>query len=353
MKGELSGTIKVAFIYMTTVVGAGFASGQEILQFFSGYRQGGAYGILLAGVLFALIGSIVLDKVYMERIRNYNEFILPALGFFWSRILEVITTLFVLCLFSIMLTGAGSVVAERFGIQLRYGMLMMALICLLILMADIKGVAVLNALAAPILIAGISAVGIYIIAFRDVFVFRGFGESLRMLTQNWFASSLTYVGYNSIMSVMILCSLLPYLKTRRVGIAGGILGGGLLCGIALIMNAAILIASPEIPGELPVMSIVWKYSSAVGGMYTFVLWLAMLVSAVTSGYCFIERAGGRIRVGKKLLAAFLCALSILMSGFGFSGLISAIYPLFGYVGIFMFFLILLQGILKMLRTNNR
>jgi len=57
---------------------AGFASGQEIMQFFSSYYEGGFYGIVLAGVLFALIGYIVLVKVYSERIRNYEEFLFPA-----------------------------------------------------------------------------------------------------------------------------------------------------------------------------------------------------------------------------------------------------------------------------------
>jgi uncharacterized membrane protein YkvI len=44
--------LKVAFAYIGTVVGAGFASGQEILQFFSYFGYWGLVGLLLAAGLF-------------------------------------------------------------------------------------------------------------------------------------------------------------------------------------------------------------------------------------------------------------------------------------------------------------
>jgi len=37
---DVKNILKVASIYMATVIGAGFASGQEIMQFFSSYYEG-------------------------------------------------------------------------------------------------------------------------------------------------------------------------------------------------------------------------------------------------------------------------------------------------------------------------
>ena len=42
---------------MATIICAGFASGQEIMQF-TGYYEGGFYGIVLAGILFSIIGML-------------------------------------------------------------------------------------------------------------------------------------------------------------------------------------------------------------------------------------------------------------------------------------------------------
>ena len=70
---EAKNIFKVAIIYIATIVGAGFAS-EGSVQFFTSYYRGGFYGILLTGVLFAFIGYTVLNKVYLERIQNYEEF---------------------------------------------------------------------------------------------------------------------------------------------------------------------------------------------------------------------------------------------------------------------------------------
>lgn len=107
MSKELKNIIKVACIYATSIIGAGFASGQEIMQFFSIYKAGGFYGILLAGALFAAIGCTVLERVYCERIRNYEEFLFPTFGWLIGWLIEAAVTLFMFCLFCIMIAGSG------------------------------------------------------------------------------------------------------------------------------------------------------------------------------------------------------------------------------------------------------
>ncbi len=70
----------------------------------------------------------------------------------------------------------------------------------------------------------------------------------------------------------------------------------------------------------------------------------MYTSAVTSGYCLTERISTKIKISYKLVAAVLCAVAIPMSSLGFSSLIAALYPVFGYLGLFLLFLILFQFI---------
>ena len=50
------------FIYIGTVIGAGFASGREIIEFFGVYGVKGIFGMIISGVLFSLAGSLLLIK---------------------------------------------------------------------------------------------------------------------------------------------------------------------------------------------------------------------------------------------------------------------------------------------------
>jgi len=48
--------LKLAALYTAIIMGAGFASGQELLQYFVGYGTSGIWGLIAAGVLFSVTG---------------------------------------------------------------------------------------------------------------------------------------------------------------------------------------------------------------------------------------------------------------------------------------------------------
>ena len=344
MSREIKNIFKVSSIYMATIIGAGFASGQEIVQFFSNYYQGGFYGIILAGLLFSVIGYVVLDQVYRERIQSYEELLFPAVGWFIGWVVEIAVSIFMLSVFCIMIAGAGNIFQDKLGLPFTVGVMLMAGLCMIALLTDMKGMVVLSSFVTPILIIGIIVVGVLIIAFKDVSVFSA-SEVFLKVTNNWVFSSLLYVGYNSIISIVIMSSLLPQLKTRRVGKMGGIIGGFMLCFIAFILNIVMFVIHPEsLVKELPVLSITEKYSSLLSCVYSVILWLAMFISAVTSGYCFIDRIHSKTKVNRKVLTIIICLFIIPLSNFGFSNLISKVYPIFGYIGLFIVAVILIQSI---------
>ena len=344
MRDELRNTLRVAGIYAAGIIGAGFASGQEIMQFFSVYKTGGFWGILLAGILFSAVGCIVLDKVYSERIRNYEEFIFPVFGWRLGWIIETAATVFVFCMYSIMTAGSGQILAQLTGIKFKSAVLIMGIICTFLIMTNIKGISVFSSVLTPVLTAGIILTGLYIIIMKESPVF-SITVYISRITKNWFFSSLLYVSYNSILSVMMLCSMLPYLKTRRTAFAAGILGGVVLTVAAIVINTVIFLFYPSAADrEIPLLDILHSISSSVGWLYSVLLWLAMLVSAVTSGFCFSDRAGNLFRVDIRIVAMLLCACAVPLSTLGFSRLISLIYPAFGWLGLFMIIVILVTGL---------
>ncbi|QNU66594.1 hypothetical protein EHE19_017355 [Ruminiclostridium herbifermentans] len=344
IKGEISNIFKVAFLYMATVIGAGFASGQEIIQFFSKYYNGGFYGALLTGVLFSIIGYAILDRVYSERIKSYDEFLFPMMGYFLGRIMEFIVMLFMSCVLSVMVAGLGSILMELTGIEYRYCVVISAIVCLLAIMTNIKGIVAVSSFLSPFLVVGILFVGIYMIVTKDTSVFSLSNKVVRV-TNNWVFSSLLYVSYNTILSTVMLTSVLPYLKTKRVSTWGGILGGGMLCLTVLILNFALYFFYPKsITSEMPVLSILQNNNQLLGNIYSVILILAMYTSAITSGYCLSERIAAKMNINYRIVAVVMCALVIPMSSMGFSSLIATLYPVFGYLGLFLVFVILLQFI---------
>ncbi|MCT2534954.1 hypothetical protein NC661_17530 [Aquibacillus koreensis] len=57
---QKSNTLKIAAAYIGTIVGAGFATGQEVFQFFTSYGIQGIWGIILSAGLFYFFGYMIL-----------------------------------------------------------------------------------------------------------------------------------------------------------------------------------------------------------------------------------------------------------------------------------------------------
>jgi len=344
LKDEIKNIIKVSSVYLATIIGAGFASGQEIIHFFTDYGEGGVYGIILSGALFAILGYIVMEKVYMGRVRNFEELIFPMTGLALGRIVELISTFFLFSVYCVMIAGMGSILSELFKLSLLYGIIIASLISMIIMLVGIKGITWLSALLAPALIIGIVGVGLFIIISKNKEAFNIL-ETINIATNNWVVSSILYVSYNNIITAAVLSNLLPYLKTRRVAVIGGLLGGLLLCFSAMVLNIALTsFGSGDLIGEFPVIEIIRQYSSLLKNVYNIILIFAMLTSAVASGYSAICRISTWLKIKVKTATVIICVLAVPLSSFGFSRLISTVYPLFGYTGLFILILLIADWI---------
>ena len=341
---DLKNSIKIASILIGTIVGAGFASGQEILQFFTVFHRNGAIGIVLTGIIFFLISIAVLEHVYRYKSKNYEEFIVAVAGKYAGSLIEFIVMLFLLFSFIIMVAGAGALFKEHFGVPTILGSTIMSVACFIIFLFNFRGLVAISTVMAPILVVGIGLLGLYICTMSNVTTYNGKGIEL---VGNWFSSSVIYASYNSITLIAILASLLPYLSSRKVAVVGSLLGSGLLSLLAVIIYALTSIFySAVLECEIPILQVIEKLNLSVGSLYSFILLTAMFSSAASVGFCFLNKVSRGLTRKFSLYAIILCSLAIPLSQIGFANLVKCIYPIFGYIGLFQLLLVILAYVFR-------
>ena len=120
--------LNVALMFVGAIMGAGFASGREIWQFFGVFGIRGKIGVLLVGVLFVLLGTATayiarkLDTNEMGRIiaPGNNEKIINAVSWFMAAILFTVL---------INMTAAcGAMLNQLFGINPMVGGVLIAVL---------------------------------------------------------------------------------------------------------------------------------------------------------------------------------------------------------------------------------
>ncbi|MDD2497211.1 MAG: hypothetical protein PHY90_03610, partial [Desulfitobacteriaceae bacterium] len=108
--------ITVAMAYIGTVVGAGFASGQEVLQFFGFFGFWGLAGLMLAMVLFSYFGYLILKLGDELDADSHLPIIKHAGGKWIGGIIDYVIIFFLFGALAVMGAGAGALFSEQFGL---------------------------------------------------------------------------------------------------------------------------------------------------------------------------------------------------------------------------------------------
>ena len=209
--------LKIAGIYTAIILGAGFASGQEILSFFINYGRNGFYGLVLSGFIFSLIGYMVLKISYVKKIssaESFFRFMLGKLYFF----IEYIIAMFLFISYTTMLSATGACFKQQFNLPGILGIILMVLLCFVAYLLGVDFIAKINFVISPILFLGGISVGLFIILNNSsisVFLIKN---------KSWIKSAILYSAYNLITGICVIIPMLKTIKNKNHAKFGAVLG---------------------------------------------------------------------------------------------------------------------------------
>ena len=327
----------IVFSIIGALIGAGFASGQEMYLFFYQYGINGIIGLVFCSILIGLVIYKTFSISYNNKISNYNDFLhfvfyknkpSPKYKFFnLSFISNIIVNIFLLITFYIMISGFGAYFKQQFNINNFIGSAFLAVICFFILIKDIKGVAKVNSIIVPILIIIIGILG----------VFNLFQMNMQNISKdtnlNWIFQPFVYCSYNMILVMPILVNLSHLIKNKKQIKTISILSSCIIFILGLIIyllltNINTDISKIEMPAVYAISIVFPKFQF----VYGIVILLSIFSTAISMGISFLKN----IIKDKKTFPQFvgiMCISSVLISNIGFSNLIKMLFPLFGYLGI--------------------
>ena len=97
---------QVAAVFIGTIVGAGLASGREITQFFTVYGVKSFIGIILCGLFYIIMGSLI-SKIGLDySLSSYSDVIKKVSPNILGSFTGIFTTLYLLSSSSIIQVGS-------------------------------------------------------------------------------------------------------------------------------------------------------------------------------------------------------------------------------------------------------
>ncbi len=337
-RNEIISGIKIAFTYIGTVIGAGFASGQEILRFFSVYGAYSIYPILIATFLFILIGTKILKLGQKLNSRLFKETVKQIFGIL-SPFVSGYIVLAMILIGTAMLAGAGALFNEYAGIPFWVGAGLTAVAALIVVMSGIKGIMAINTWIIPLILAFNLFVFGYTLQERGFM--QRFTSTYNISLLDLIKSGVLYAAFNIILSIGVLSSAASQVKQPRALAVGGILGGAILGIMIFINDYSLRHHGPAIYDfEVPMLYIVYCMGPVISGLYTVVVWGAIFTTLIANLFSVSSVIHEVFKIPIGLSSLMITCLCFVISFIGFSQIVTYIYPLLGIFGLALIVILL-------------
>ena len=349
---------KIVLTCIGTLIGAGFASGREIYQFFFRFGKMGIFGIVISGLLTGIIIYLTLKISNEKEIDNYDELIenininmnINKKNTIFNFVLKIVSNMFLLVSFYIMVSGLGSYINQVYNIEKVIACSIFVIILYLALIKNIQGILKINNILVPIILILILYLGIrnlpYIIEIKPIIPIMTVGEK----QIDWLIYSILYTGYNSIILIPVLLAMKKYINNKKEILSISVLSACCIIILALCIFGLMLKQNTNIEQlELPILDIVSEYGIIIRKIYGLIIIISIFTSAISVGYSFLENISAPKKYKRNLI--IICISSIVISNIGFSTLVRTLYPLFGVFGIIQL-IFLFKSYLNLLEKNR-
>ncbi|MGC5048786.1 YkvI family membrane protein [Micrococcus porci] len=350
----------IAATFIGTTIGAGYASGNEILQYFVSFGLwGGTGALVIAGVLFFLLSAIVLKTAQQLRTTDIHRLVNPTSSRIPTWFADLCITASLLGTLVIMFAGAGAALDTWLGLPAWAGAALMATVCVLTVLGGISGLVKVQGLVVPLII--LVAVGV---AWRGL-AHPGAGAddvaslvTSSPLINTWWMSGILYVAFNFQLAYAVLAPIGKGSSSPGTSlVAGAGLGAiGLVVMAGAIMAAMGAHATLIGRAELPMVELAGMVAPWVAAVYTVILLLAQFTTAVSRLFGGVERIAllSPLRdVPGWLIAVVTAVVAALLSSVGFSDLVGIVYPVLGYAGIAIVAMLIATWILDRTLVRRR
>lgn len=330
--------ITIALSFVGLLVGAGFASGQEVVQYFISFGAYGLVGVIISGVVMAVAGAAIFQLGSYFLASEHNVVFRHVSHPIVSKFLDITTIITLFCIGFVMLAGAGSNLEQQFGWQTWIGSAIMTVLVLLTGFLDVDKVTNVISTITPAIIIAVFVALIYTVLNlpSDLSVLNEIAMGEESIMGNWFVSAINYNGLALMLAVSMILVIGGSFSSPKVAGLGGLLGGILYAVMLGVLAIALFFNMEQVAGlDMPLLGIFAQMHPAVSFVVAWIIYAMIYNTAIGMFYALAKRLTANNPERFRLVFFGVTIVGFIISFAGFTNLIGWVYPIIGWIGVLM------------------
>ncbi len=342
-------SLKLASAFIGIVVGAGFASGQEILQYFTSFGYWGFAAVVVAAALFGYLGMVLMRLGSRMQTTSHEDAVYAISGKVLGKVIDYTLILTLFGILVVMIAGAGSIFSQQFSLAPAFGRSIMIVLVVFTIMLNVKKVITIISSITPFLILLVVAITIFSLFTMDssFAALEPIAREQLSTTPHWLLSAINYVSLAIALGASMALVMGGAEKDEKIAARGGLIGG-IGFGVLILLSYLAIFAKVDIVGssDLPMLALADNISPFLGVVMAIVIFAMIYNTAVSLLLSFSARFMEMGTKGFRVFVIISGVVAFLLSFLGFTALVNWFYPIVGYLGL------LLLGVLVVADIRN-
>lgn len=355
----LTRVLTIAGTYLAFIIGSGFSSGQEILQYFTVHGYGAFLAIPAFFILATLMDTEFIRTGQREQFDRKDGIFKYYCGKWIGAFYDYFTNLFLYMSFIVMLSGSSAALHQHYGIPTYIGVSLTAILVGLTVTLGMSNIANILGKIGPILITVTIIICISNIFMGSFSIKDGIAAmsdlEIPAASSTWYLSVFNYLGFAILWAAPFLSTFGKTLNSQKEAVMGQIVGEIFFSLTCLIAVLAMLTNITSVNGtQIPTIALGVNISPVFGSIFTIIILLSIYSTAVPLLYLSTTRfVSEKTKKGKTAIIAMALIGAIIALTLPFDQLMNYIYVINGYVGAPFLVFVLIKVIRRTMAKNSR
>lgn len=337
--------------FIALLIGSGFATGQEVMQYFASYGLKGVLGGVATLILLSYVGISFITTGYRERFENGNDIYRYICGDTLGKFYDYFSIFFIFLSVTVMVGGAGATGAQHYNWPNWLGGVLLGITAIVTVIFGLNRIVeVIGNIGPAIVVLALVVSAVTLVKFgshipqgaemvKEIVA----KKEIKQASFHWLLAAGSYVGFCMLWLAAFLSQVGKTANSKKEAMLGGF-GGALGFSVAVILMSLALISRIDIlrGSQIPSLLLAGEINPIFANIFSIIIFLGIYTTAVPLLWTVVARFAQEKTPKFRYLTVILGVAAVVIGiNLSFDSLVNIIYVLNGYLGmillVFMFY----------------